>query len=457
MAFRAFDNTSGIRRVYETVGASPLLVFVAFLAMLLPVIAAYWILYLQTLPVPYQDDYAEILGFAERYVHLPDLQAKLLHIATDQANEYRLIFEQFVVASELELTQRLNFVFLTGLGNLFLLPIGFLLWLTYGRKDGGLIPPVFAFVPICFIFFSLPYWEALNWATADLANIPVVFFGFLAIYLLVPPDTSSTHRIRLLLACLSAALAACSLANGFFLAPVGLLILLRRRAYGASLLWCASFAAPLAAYLYHFSNVVHPKSQFFYLTRPLTFLGFLGIGAIPFRWPAAVLGLAMLPVLWLAIRSRFDRVNPVAFYLMLWILETAAVVAWVRGQESFSPASRYSIYSSLLLIFCYAFLTHYLSQRWSIQNRMRFYVACVVISVALCAILDVMAYSKLGARRHMVLTGIEFYRAQPPVNSPMIDPLVEKVAPAEKTIERNALTRAIQEHIYTLPPQQSIQ
>ena len=80
-----------------------------------------------------------------------------------------------------------------------------------------------------------------------------------------------------------------------------------------------------------------------YVTRPLFFLAFLGCGAIPFRWPAAVLGLVILGILWLAVRSRFDRVNPAAFYFTVWIMATALLVAWVRGAVSFVIGSRYSI------------------------------------------------------------------------------------------------------------------
>jgi hypothetical protein len=56
----------------------------------------------------------------------------------------------------------------------------------------------------------------------------------------------------------------------------------------------------------------------------------------------------------------------------------------------------------------------------------------------------------------MVLSGIEFYRACPEINSPMIDPLVERASPKEKAIEQTILTRAIQERIYALPPKQEI-
>jgi hypothetical protein len=69
---------------------------------------------------------------------------------------------------------------------------------------------------------------------------------------------------------------------------------------------------------------------------------------------------------------------------------------------------------------------------------------------------DVSAYRKLGSRRRMVLSGIEFYRTQPEVNSPMIDPMVETSFPKEKAIEQTVLNNAVQKHLYTLPPKQEI-
>jgi hypothetical protein len=52
----------------------------------------------------------------------------------------------------------------------------------------------------------------------------------------------------------------------------------------------------------------------------------------------------------------------------------------------------------------------------------------------------------------MVVSGIEFYRASPEVNSPMVDPMVDNAFPKEKALEHDILRRAIQEHVYTLPP-----
>jgi hypothetical protein len=413
-------------------------------AVLLPAISAFGILYRQALIVPYQDDYGVILAFAADYEQLPSLESKLLAIATTQTIEYKIIFEHFIVASEMELTNHISFALLTGLGDLFLLPIAYLLWRTYQEKGTDLNHRLLAFVPISLLFFSLTYWETLNWSTADLQNVPVICFSLLAIYLLFPMSGG-----RWLLACLVAGLAACTSPNGFLLGPVGLMILLPRRTYAKSLLWCASFVGPLAAYLYHYTPAVRVAHRTFYITRPIFFLAFLGAGAVPYRWPAALLGIAILVIFWLAVRSRFDRTNPVAFYFTVWVLATGLMVSSVRGATGVWVVSRYSIYSILLLIFCYSFLAQYLPA----FNRRGFYVTSIVFALGICLLAQVHAYRKLGARRRMVLTGIALYRADPQANSPMIDPNLLQALPGEKEYEQNALTNAIRKHVYTLPTQ----
>jgi hypothetical protein len=453
MSLNVTGLDSGNGRV-ENVTARPTITFLLFLGVLLPATLALGISYRQALPVPFQDDYGTILAFAVDYDQLPTFKTKLLYIAAAQSNEYKLTFEHSIVASEIELTHHLNFAFLSALGDLFLLPLAYLLWLTYQEDEGDLNRRLLAFLPVSFLFFSLTYWENLNWTTTGLQNIPVIFFALLAIYLLVPRKMGEPARARLLLACLAAALAAFTSANGFLLGPVGLLILLARRAYARSLMWFASFVLPLAAYLYHYTRLVHPVARASYITRPLFFLSFLGCGALPSRWPAAGLGVVIVGVFWFAVRTRFDRINPVAFYFTVWIVATALLVAWVRGAAIFGIGSRYSIYSILVLIFCYSFLVQYLPCRQTIFSAERFYATSLVLAVGICVLADIHAYKKLGARRQMVLSGIELYRANPEVNSPMIDQNLLKGFPQERAHEQDALTDAIQKHIYTLPPKQ---
>jgi hypothetical protein len=457
MPVKGMGQNSGNDHVLQNVTARPRIKFLLVFLVLLPGIVAFGILYRQALPLPYQDDYGTILSFAADYDQLPSVATKGLYIAAAQSNEYKLGFEHSIVAAEIEVTHHLNFAFLTALGDLFLLPLAYLLWRTYRgdeseEDEGDLNRRLLAFLPISFLFFSLTYWENLNWTTTGLVNIPVIFFSLLAIYLLLPRKMIEPTRARLLLACLAAVLAAFSSANGFLLGPVGLLILFTRRAYARSLVWCASFLLPLAAYLYHYTRLVHPADIGSYATRPLFFLAFLGCGAIPFRWPAAVLGIVILRILWLALRTRFDRTNPVAVYFTVWIVATAALVAWVRGAVSFAVGGRYSIYSILVLIFCYCFLGQYLPDRWPEFDRRRFYRVCLTLAVCICVLADIHAYRKLDARRQMVLSGIELYRANPQINSPMIDQNLLKAYPDEAAYERDSLTNAIQKHIYTLPP-----
>jgi hypothetical protein len=168
------------------------------------------------------------------------------------------------------------------------------------------------------------------------------------------------------------------------------------------------------------------------------------------------LGFALLSIVFLAWRSGFHRRNPAAFYSAVWIVATGALVGWVRGAVAFSTAPRYSIYSILMLIFCYSYLAEYLSSRWPGFNRKVFYIISLLLAVGMCVSVDRNAYQLLGVRRRMVVSGIEWYRANPQANSPMVDPLVDRLFPQEKEREHDILNEAIQEHIYTLPPRQDI-
>jgi hypothetical protein len=439
-----------------TTGSSPGITLLLLLAVLLPAISAFAILYRQWCSLPYQDDYAVILDFADNYHQLPTLKAKLLDVATAQTIEYKIIFEHFIVASEFELIHHINFALLAGLGDLFLFLTGYLLWRVYQEDVRDLNQRLLAFLPISLIFFSMTYWETVNWATADLQNLPVIFFSLLAVYLLFPMRTLASDRTHLVLACIAAAVATCCAPNAFLLGPVGLLILLPRRAYARCVVWCASFVLPLAFYLYHYSHLVRPVGRFPYFTRPLFFLAFFGAAAIPSRWPAAVVGVFILGVFWLAVRSRFDRINPAAFYFTVWIVGTGSMVAWGRGAAIFLIGSRYSIYSILTLIFCYAFLRQYLPNRWPTFNRRRFYAVCLALAAGMFVLANIHAYKKLGARRQMVLTGMELYRADPKVNSPMIDQKLLQGIPEEREYEQKSLTNAIQKHLYTLPAKQEL-
>ena len=123
------------------------------ISVVLPPVVAFGILYWQRISVPYQDDYAVILAFANDYRQLHGFAAKALDVATAQSNDYKLGFVHFIVALELELTGRLNFGFLITLGNLLLLAIAYLLWRVHRREGSDLDQQLLEFVPVSLLFF----------------------------------------------------------------------------------------------------------------------------------------------------------------------------------------------------------------------------------------------------------------------------------------------------------------
>lgn len=420
------------------------------LAILLPIMLQMAILYKEAFSAPFQDDYHAILEFGLTYNQMHGLAPKALFIASEQHNEYKLVFEHIVVATELSLWHRLDFRWLIALGDAFPLLIGCVLWWFCRSPDDRGLASWYRFLPVSLIFFALTYWETLDWAMASLQNLPVVFFSLLSLYLIGPVARSGT-AMRFVFACIAAALAASSSANGFLVLPVGLLALIPRRAYVKSAVWCLCFVLPLAAYLYRYKSYPHTVHRLWFLTRPLDFVSFLG-GVLHFRWIATALGMLILIIVGLAARARYDRVQPVAYLWGAWIIATAMLVGWVRGSAGFiSQPSRYSIYSEVMIVLCFQFLYRTLPERFSFFRRKSTYVLLVAISALVCFTADAVAFHKLQYRQRMVNKGFELYSENPAMNSPMIDPAVERMAPSEKDYERAILTQSIQSGLLTIP------
>jgi hypothetical protein len=423
---------------------------------LLPGIIAGFILYMQRLPFPYQDDFKALLAFASQYKRAPGFSAKALQIAVFPYGSYRLIFEHGVIAAQIGLTHHLNFGFFTALGDLFLLGIFGLLWCSFERTPFR--SKLLYFLPVSLMFFSLSYWETLNWAMASLQNVPVIFFALLSLYLLGQKNTSDLQKGKFLLSCIAALLACCSSPNGFLLAPVGVLMLASQRRFKHTFVWLLSFILPLSDYLYH--PILEPAQHGSYLRKLFYFIAFFG-GALSWHPVAFVAGVALLLVLLWAVRAHVAQQNPVLFFFALWIVLSDALIETVRT----AIASRYSIYSLLIVVCCYDFVLRGLDQEslprkpWALAHIKRRRFLQVAIASSLCFYLAtaVWAYRHLAARRQMVLAGFRFYRANPLINSPQMNPGIDILYPDEKPFELWMLNRAAQDDLYTVPPTRDLQ
>jgi len=419
---------------------------------LLPGVLVLLLLFWQNPGLPYQDDYGAVLNFLVQLRKMPTVPAKLAYITASQHNEYHLILGHAFEAAELALTHHVdfNFNFLIIFGYLFLVGSFYLIWRLYRDDTSNRSCQLTRFVPISLIFFSLTYWENLNWAMTEFQNMAVIFFGLLALDCIIP-EVAIKNPWRLFGGCVAACLACCSSANGFLLLPIGMVPLLARRKYGWSIAWIGSFAFPLAAYMYQRVPVAaQPGTPLPPVMRALLFFATLGC-AIPVRPVAIVVGLGLAIVLAWAAQARYHRVRPAASSSMVWVLLTVALIAVVRGESGFAIASRYSIYSILALIFAFSFLRSETDRRFGTKVRRNFERVTVALALGFYLVANVHATYDFAKRRALIVGGMNFYREDPEKNSPLVNPAVEKAFPLEKAGEQNALRQAVQLGIYQVP------
>jgi len=177
-------------------------------------------------------------------------------------------------------------------------------------------------------------------------------------------------------------------------------MLLQKRQWLRMPAWIAAATGMLLLYLYHYvPQVLSPTpdvpagtSSHAHLNL-LYSLAFLGSSAARFVsiGPALVLGILLLAVIAFAAWKRYFRHNPPIFYAMLLIVINALGVSVLRSDLGVaqSLASRYRIYSNLLLVFVYLFAVESLYAKWqSTRVRRGFFISALAVSVAFSCLSD---------------------------------------------------------------------
>ena len=440
-----------------TASSKRLLLFAALLC-LAPVIVFYAMLWHAARPVPMFDDYHAILLFLLRMRALPGPGARLLYLVAAQHDEYKLVVEHAVVAVDWALTGQVHFGFLNLLGNLLVLPTAWLLWSNMQIGDESKARRLLRFAPVCYLLFQLNYVENLNWAMCSLQTMPVIFFTLASLHCVFRRNQPA----MMALACLCAALASLSSANGFLVAPIGFVVLVWRREWGKTAAWVVSIAVALSLYLYRYQRFVAPPTETrtgpgYKLLFLLSFLGGAAENMHHFPWKNAsiLVGLALLASFAIASRTRFPQVRPTLYCMALWCLLSAAVVTQRRiiYGLNLSLTERYKIYSDLVLIVAYQFwISRSHAQSWQ-RRRMRWaFAAVVAVAMLFCGISDLFGYRYLMRRQQRVAEGLNEYVANPAKNPPEISIMGEPFAGLEPEFTREVLTESLRVGIYTLPP-----
>lgn len=370
----------------------------------LPAVVFYMILWKNAVRIPVYDDYNYILGFVNVFHQTHGFLAKLLYAVTFEHNGYKLMFNNAIVIGQYFLFDQVYFLPLVVVGNAFALFIFLIVCSMSLVVPGDALTRYLLLAPVAFLLFQLQYASALDFATASLQHLSVVYFSLLSIYLL-----SKDSKRSYVGACISLLFAIASSPNGFFLFPVGLLILTQFRLWRRMPAWIVVTVLMLAVYLFRYAPAPPPSMTHGSAGTPTHFnilyaLSFLGSSAARYMSlaPSLALGLIFFGIFLLAVKRHYYHQNPAVFYSMLFILINALAISVLRSDLGLaqSLASRYRIYSNLFLAFSYMFLIENLLsilQRKSVRRGVL--VGAGVLSVAFCALSDVAGARFLNGKK----------------------------------------------------------
>ena len=396
--------------------------FAAALLVFLPAILFYSILFSTALNIPWLDDYEAILKFVNGWKMIDGLSTKASYFLASQHNEYKLFFEQAVVLLQFDLLGRIDFRWLSAIGNGFVLLLAFLLWKMFLPTRRDVVFRLALFLPVSCLLFQLQYKETLNWAMAGLQNIPVLFFSFASVYLL----QASTRR-AFTGALAFYVLAVASSGNGFLLLPIGLLILAIGRRYAQIAAWLIASVGCVVAYSYHYdvmssqSSPHHSVFSTLLRLRPGYVVSFIGSAAsIPFHAASFVLGTALCVFFaWMTYRGYIRR-NPTVSCCVLFLLLTSIGVAGIRSDLGLtqSLSSRYAIYSALFLIFAwFAIVEEFLQRRRIALLNSGMYLSAVAAAAFLCLFMDGLGFLMFQSFNGRLIQGMAAFEHPNPPNS----------------------------------------
>lgn len=327
-----------------------------------PAIVFYFLLFKSVGNYPIVDDYHAVLEFVNIYSQLDSIQSKIFHVLNFQHNEYKLVFENIIFIAQHEFFGGINFAALSMLGNAFVLALFVLILSTFKNSTLSNSMRIATALPVGFLIFQLQYASTLNFSMAGLQNIPVLVFSLLAIILL-----AKNRRSSLIGACAATTLAVMASGSGFLLAVVGGLLLIEQKRWKDTVLWGCLFVG-LA--LFYFTNYnphatqASPDGSVTESAKHLSIpymLAFMGSSIARYQGylPSIAAGIVIFSIWVFAAKCGYSKKNPAVFYFVIFLVLTAAGVSAIRsnlGLEQ-SLASRYRIYSNLLLVLSYIFLS----------------------------------------------------------------------------------------------------
>ncbi len=327
--------------------------------------------------VPYIDDYDALLGFLRMADQTPSLGGRL-HLLVEPHNEHGMALPRLTALATRGITGRLDFATLNLLGTSQLALLLAALFLAF-RRGEPVADRLLPFAPAALLLVHHQYWMIYHSPTTSLSSVAVVACAALAFAALERDGTAALPGAATLGLCASA-----TLANGFLIFPLSLLVPLLQRRYRLALAWALLGAGALA---FHFAAVAPaaPRADLFAaLARPGRLaeyaLNLMGCAAgFSQRGVSLLTGAILLAAFAGATLRGLPRRSPALFTLLLFLLASVAANALARSEAGAALPllqPRYRFYGALLLALAY------LSWAELLRDAPRAFAAALVASLA---------------------------------------------------------------------------
>ena len=304
------------------------------------------------------------------------------------------MFINAIVLAQYSMLGRVEFLSLVEFGNAFAALIFIVVIFMARISPGDTIKRLYLLLPVSYLIFQLQYASALDFAMCSLQQLTVIYFSLLSIYLL-----ERSSRWSFSWACIALVLGIASSPNGFFVVPVGLLMLAQTRRWFRMPAWILTSGLILIVYLFRYGHAQSTEVQqgskgsllHFNIIYALSFLGSSAARFVSLA-PSLALGLVLCGVFLCAAKRGYFHRNPAVFYSMLFILINAIAISGLRSDMGLtqSLASRYRTYSNLFMAFSYIFLIDDILPLWKKETARRVVlVAAAALSVAFCILSDI--------------------------------------------------------------------
>ncbi|PWJ56811.1 hypothetical protein CLV98_110122 [Dyadobacter jejuensis] len=339
---------------------------IVLILLLIPLVVFFMVWDYYAINIPKWDDHS-LKAFIVEMTKAEHWQQQWVAI-TKQHNEHRIALTRLIAWADYQLAGALNYRHLMIAGNLLLLA-AFPLFFTILKRNKK---PLFALVPIPFLWLTLAFWENMYWGMASVQNFGVITLVLWTIYWAIQPG-NGLFALSLLMACLTVLTSG----NGLMVLPIVAVLLFLSRKPQRLAIWVVMSAGAIFCYFYWYnSNVSNPATKAGLFDLLKGYMAFLGAFAesvpVPNSFQVCILvGSALflvaisitLNTLYRLSKNKYGSRNEKILDLfslgaLMFILGTAVVVVYSRagfGLEGLIT-SRFKIYSVLLLIIAYLYI-----------------------------------------------------------------------------------------------------